>query len=120
VEQKLYASEGVDWTYITFNDNQPCLELIEGGAGLVGILNTLDDSFSGMGSSGEKDVTFVSQLHKLFGSVAGTKNNNGGHEYFVTPKFGNDRQFSISHYAGEVCNRFRIFWDDIVFMICYV
>jgi len=78
VEQKLYASEGVDWTYITFNDNQPCLELIEGGAGLVGILNTLDDSFSGMGSSGEKDVTFVSQLHKLFGSVAGTKNNNGG------------------------------------------
>ena len=114
VEQKLYASEGVDWTYITFNDNQPCLELIEGGAGLVGILNTLDDSFSGMGSSREKDVTFVSQLHKLFGSVAGTKNTNGGHDYFVTPKFGNDRQFSISHYAGEVCNRFRIFCDDFI------
>ena len=44
VEQKLYASEGVDWTYITFNDNQPCLDLIEGGMGVVGILNTNNDS----------------------------------------------------------------------------
>jgi myosin heavy subunit len=103
VEQKLYASEGVNWTYITFNDNQPCLELMEGGAGIVGILNTLDDSFSGMGSSGEKDIKFVSQLHKLFGNATGTKNNNGGHKHFVTPKFGNDCQFNITHYAGEVC-----------------
>eukprot|EP00536_Pseudo-nitzschia_multiseries_P009825 jgi/Psemu1/325787/estExt_fgenesh1_pg.C_2860002 len=102
VEQKLYSSEGVDWTYITFNDNQPCLDLIEGGGGVVGILNTLDDSFSGMGSSNEKDIKFVSQLHKLFGSVAGAKNTNGGHPYFGTPKFGNDRQFDITHYAGQV------------------
>jgi Myosin head (motor domain) len=102
VEQNLYSTEGVDWTYITFNDNQPCLELIEGGNGVVGILNTLDDSYAGMGSSTEKDVKFVSQLHNFFGSVAGAKKTNGGHDYFVTPKFGNDRQFIISHYAGEV------------------
>ncbi|VEU34314.1 unnamed protein product [Pseudo-nitzschia multistriata] len=102
VEQKLYSSQGVDWTYITFNDNQPCLDLIEGGGGTVGILNTLDDSFSGMGSGSEKDIKFVSQLHKLFGSVAGAKSTNGGHPYFGTPKFGNDRQFDITHYAGEV------------------
>ena len=46
VEQNLYASEGVDWTYIyiTFNENHPCLELIEGGSGSVGILNTLDNA----------------------------------------------------------------------------
>jgi myosin heavy subunit len=104
VEQKLYASEGVDWTYITFNDNQPCLDLIEGGGGVVGILNTLDDSYSGMGSASEKDIKFVSQLHKIFGSVAGAKTTNGGHAYFTTPKFGNDRQFHITHYAGEVRN----------------
>jgi myosin heavy subunit len=102
VEQNLYSTEGVDWTYITFNDNRPCLELIEGGGGVVGILNTLDDSYAGMGSSDEKDVKFVSQLHKLFGSVAGAKKTNGGHNYFVTPKFGNDRQFIVVHYAGEV------------------
>eukprot|EP00934_Nitzschia_sp_Nitz4_P007240 Nitzschia sp. Nitz4//scaffold121_size67750//41550//50848//NITZ4_006072-RA/size67750-augustus-gene-0.40-mRNA-1//-1//CDS//3329534363//7230//frame0 len=102
VEQKLYATEGVDWTYITFNDNRPCLELIEGGAGKGGILSTLDDSYAGMGSSSEKDVKFVGQLHKLFGSVAGAKQTGAGHCHFITPKFGNDRQFIIVHYAGEV------------------
>jgi myosin heavy subunit len=102
VEQNLYSNEGVDWTYISFNDNQPCLDLIEGGGGVVGILNTLDDSYAGMGSSDEKDVKFVAQIHKLFGSVAGSVQGIGGHEYFVTPKFGNDRQFVIVHYAGEV------------------
>lgn len=103
VEQNLYSSEGVDWTYITFNDNRPCLELIEGGNGIVGILNTLDDSYAGMGSAGEKDVKFVAQLHNFFGSVAGAKATNARHDFFVTPKFGNDRQFVIVHYAGEVC-----------------
>ena len=110
VEQTLYANEGVDWTYITFNDNRPCLELIEGGGGTCGILSTLDDAWGGMGTSSEKDIKFVSQLHKLFGNKAGVvpstkKNESGvamGHDYFVTPKFGNDRQFIIVHYAGEV------------------
>ena len=102
VEQNLYSMEGVDWTYITFNDNRPCLELIEGGPGKGGILSTLDDAYAGMGNAGEKDVKFVSQLHKLFGSVAGTKSTDAGHEYFITPKFGSDRQFIIVHYAGEV------------------
>lgn len=102
VEQNLYSTEGVDWTYITFNDNRPCLELIEGGPGKGGILSTLDDAYAGMGDASEKDVKFVGQLHKLFGSVAGTKQADAGHEYFITPKFGNDRQFIIVHYAGEV------------------
>jgi myosin heavy subunit len=102
VEQNLYSSEGVDWTYISFNDNQPCLDLIEGGSGINGILNTLDDSYAGMGSSEEKDVKFVAQLHKQFGRVVGATQEGDGHEYFVTPKFGNDRQFVVVHYAGEV------------------
>ena len=58
--QNIYAaSEGVDWTYITFNDNRPCLELIKGGSGTVGILNTLDDAWGGMGTSAEKDVKLL-------------------------------------------------------------
>ena len=118
VEQNLYASEGVDWSYITFNDNQPCLDLIEGGGGIVGILNTLDDSYSGMGSVSEKDIKFVSQLHKLYGSVAGTKNTNDGHAYFGTPKFGNDRQFDITHYAGEVrCDIMMLIDSKICFAL---
>jgi myosin heavy subunit len=108
VEQKLYSAEGVDWTYISFNDNRPCLELIEGGGSTVGILNTLDDAWGGMGNANEKDGKFVNILHKLFGGNAATSKKpdddakTDGHEYFVTPKFGNDRQFIIVHYAGEV------------------
>lgn len=110
VEQELYTSEGVDWSYITFNDNRPCLELIEGGGDRVGLLNTLDDAWGGMGSASEKDVKFVSHLHQQFGGLSSptkTKKGNGGshgtkHKNFVTPKFCNDRQFIIVHYAGEV------------------
>jgi len=92
VEQELYASEGVDWSYITFNDNKPCLDLIEGN---IGILSTLDDSWGGMGNSSAKDVKFVRQLHKNFGG-------REHHDCFLTPKFGSDTQFCIIHYAGEV------------------
>eukprot|EP00977_Amphora_coffeiformis_P007254 scaffold1573_cov173-Amphora_coffeaeformis.AAC.11 len=105
VEQELYANEGVDWSYITFNDNRPCLELIEGGGGSVGILNTLDDAWGGMGTTSEKDGKFVAQLHKLFGTLSkneGKEGGDDGHKHFVTPKFGKDLQFLILHYAGEV------------------
>ena len=111
VEQELYESEGVDWSYITFNDNRPCLELIEGGDGNVGLLSILDDAWGGMGSASEKDVKFVSHLHQQFGGLASPKGKkkgdgssqcSGKHKNYITPKFGNDRQFIIVHYAGEV------------------
>ncbi len=112
VEQELYAHEGVDWTYITFNDNRPCLELIEGGGGSVGILGTLDDAWGGMGSGNEKDVKFVSHLHQQFGGLQETSVSvmkkkkgamgDGKHANFIMPKFSNDKDFIVVHYAGEV------------------
>lgn len=98
VEQEEYTKEGVDWTYISFNDNRPCLELLEGGGGVVGILQTLDDSWSGMGTPAEKDSKFVLQLHNTFGG----RSNSVKHKHYVTPRVGFDNQFSIVHYAGEV------------------
>jgi myosin heavy subunit len=115
VEQELYANEGVDWTYITFNDNRPCLELIEGGSGSVGILGALDDAWGGMGSESEKNIKIVGCLHQLFGRVQETsasvmkKKKTGdksdstrSHENFRMPKFTNDKDFIVIHYAGEV------------------
>ncbi|KAL3823425.1 hypothetical protein ACHAXA_004300 [Cyclostephanos tholiformis] len=121
VEQRMYSDEGVDWSYISFNDNQPCLDLIEGGVGNVGVLSTLDDS-GGMGTAAERDVNFLALLHQKFGGVAGpsgmdamsttkkkkkrhSKSPNKEllcHQNFITPKFGKDRDFIIIHYAGEV------------------
>lgn len=110
VEQQLYSSEGVDWTYITFNDNRPCLELIEGSSSSTGILGILDDAWGGMGSGCEKDVKFVNHLNQSFGGIPGTSikkskkqaTDTSKHEHFRMPKFGNDRDFVIVHYAGEV------------------
>ncbi|KAL9188488.1 hypothetical protein ACHAXT_006866 [Thalassiosira profunda] len=124
VEQSLYSSEGVDWTYITFNDNRPCLELIEGGGkGNVGILSTLDDCGLAMGTAAERDINFLAQIHQKFGggkigagSGGGSSNNHkkkkkknkspvkevARHQNFITPKFGKDKDFLVIHYAGEV------------------
>ena len=97
--------------------------MIEGGGGIVGILNTLDDAWGGMGSASEKDGKFVSMLHKLFGRKAGKAGKSGnkskGHDYFVTPKFGNDRQFIILHYAGEVSSfSFRYVFVHALIIFC--
>ena len=96
VEQQLYSTEGVDWSYITFNDNRLCLELIEGGSGNVGILHTLDDAWGGMGTIEKKDEKFMKQILDKFGS------ENEGHPHFAASKFRHDRDFTIFHYAGEV------------------
>jgi myosin heavy subunit len=124
VEQNLYSSEGVDWTYISFNDNKPCLELIEGGGGNVGLLSTLDDC-GGMGTAAERDVNFLAQIHQKFGGAKGASNSNNdatlgkhkkkkkksvssspkeneAHQNFIMPKFRQDREFIVIHYAGEV------------------
>jgi myosin heavy subunit len=97
VEQELYSNEGVDWSYITFNDNRLCLELIEGGSGNVGILQTLDDAWGGMGATDKKDLKFLKQIMDKFGGGDSDVN-----PHFVASKFSNDRGFTIVHYAGEV------------------
>jgi len=100
VEQELYAREGIDWRFIEFRDNRPCLELIEGANSTMGIFQTLDDAWGGMGKAEEKDTKFVTQLHQSFG---GRSSNVGRkHGNFETPRVGFDNQFVVMHYAGEV------------------
>lgn len=41
LEQEEYIREGIDWTFITFSDNQPVIDLIE--AKPIGVFNLLDE-----------------------------------------------------------------------------
>ncbi len=44
LEQEVYASEGIDWTHVDFEDNQECVDLIESRPPKgVGILSLLDE-----------------------------------------------------------------------------
>ena len=63
VEQRVYEEEGIDWTRIAFNDNQGCLDLIDGKpGGKPGVFAALDDQYR---MTGEKaNLEFVKELHK--------------------------------------------------------
>lgn len=39
LEQEEYLREQIDWTFIDFSDNQPCIDLIEGKMGILSLLD---------------------------------------------------------------------------------
>jgi len=88
MEQQEYEKEGITWSFISFPDNQDCLDLIEGKP--AGILAMLDDECRLPQGS---DIKYAGRVLKEFGS-------NG--RFFITNKMKAENQFGIRHYAGEV------------------
>ncbi|KAL6056207.1 Unconventional myosin-XIX [Balamuthia mandrillaris] len=86
LEQTVYTKEELDWSYIEFNDNQPCLDLIEEKP--LGLLYILDEE------SRFPKATPKSLVMKM------TKNANKN-AYFSLPRF-SETAFTIKHYAGSV------------------
>lgn len=104
-----YESEGIDWSYVKFNDNKPCLALLDNryivkeessspgeGSGFKGsnqcLFSILDDvSFmnTGLNSNGR----FLASLHSTFA---------GKSECYTKPRLHADALFEIKHYAGSV------------------
>ena len=60
LEQEEYLREEIDWTFIDFSDNQPCIDLIEAKLGVLSLLD--EESRLPMGS----DEQFVTKLHHNF------------------------------------------------------
>lgn len=87
LEQEEYVREQIDWTFIDFSDNQPCIDLIEGKLGVLALLD--EESRLPMGS----DESFVTKLHHNF---AGDKQN-----FYKKPRFGKSA-FTVCHYALDV------------------
>ncbi|EPZ31952.1 Myosin head, motor domain-containing protein [Rozella allomycis CSF55] len=86
LEQEQYQQEGLDWTEISFNDNQPSLDVIEGK--MEGILALLDEECKFPKGT---DESFLLKLTESLGN----KNR------FLKPKTLKN-QFGVFHYAGEV------------------
>ena len=87
LEQEEYLREEIDWTFIDFSDNQPCIDLIEAKLGVLALLD--EESRLPMGS----DEQFVTKLHHNF---AADKN-----KYYRKPRFGKSA-FTVCHYAIDV------------------
>ncbi|CAK4154436.1 unnamed protein product [Aphanomyces euteiches] len=95
-EQEVYVEEGIDWSKLSFQDNIPCLELIEKKP--LGILILLDEQAL-LGKRGSDD-NFIQKLHQT----------HDKHPNFIKPRFGKE-EFIIKHYAGQVAYKVAGFLD---------
>ncbi|KAF9405854.1 Myosin type-2 heavy chain 1 [Podila epigama] len=88
LEQEEYVREQIDWKFIEFSDNQPCIEMIEGK---LGVLSLLDEE-SRLPSGSDQGW-----CNKLFTQLGTEKHK----KWFTKPRFSNSA-FTISHYAHDV------------------
>ena len=87
LEQEEYVREEIDWKFIDFSDNQPCIDLIEGKLGVLALLD--EESRLPMGS----DESFLTKLHHQF--------VNEKQKFYKKPRFGKSA-FTVCHYAVDV------------------
>ena len=87
LEQEEYVREEIDWKFIEFSDNQPCIDLIEGKMGILSLLD--EQSRLPMGT----DDQFLTELHNNFA--------NGKQQFYRKPRIGKTA-FTVCHYAIDV------------------
>ncbi|EPS37177.1 hypothetical protein H072_9168 [Dactylellina haptotyla CBS 200.50] len=90
LEQEEYVREEIDWKFIDFSDNQPCIDLIEGK---LGILSLLDEESRLLGGS---DNSFVIKLDQNFAAAGGKFE-----KFYKKARFGKST-FTVCHYAVDV------------------
>lgn len=88
LEQEEYVREKINWTFIEFSDNQPCIDIIEGKLGVMALLDEESRLPSGT------DQSFLQKLHNQLGKPENAK-------VYKKPRFGNSA-FTIAHYALDV------------------
>ncbi|KAJ7134998.1 myosin 5 [Mycena crocata] len=88
LEQEEYVKEEINWTFIDFSDNQPCIDVIEGRLGVLALLDEESRLPSGSDSSFLQKLN-TQLLKPEFKTV------------FKKPRFGNSA-FTIAHYALDV------------------
>lgn len=89
LEQEEYVAEQIKWSFIDFNDNGPCIDLIESKLGILDLLD--EESRLPSGS----DDNLITKLYNRF-APAGEP-----HNFFGKPRFG-QTEFVIKHYALDV------------------
>ena len=89
LEQEVYVREEVEWNFVSYEDNQPIIDLISKRP--ICLLGLLDEG--GQTGSG-KDSAVLDNFHATF--------TQAKYKAYVKPKKSSDRTFVLNHYAGEV------------------
>ncbi|XP_045894880.1 unconventional myosin-XIX isoform X2 [Micropterus dolomieu] len=87
-QQEEYVSEGLQWSFVKYQDNQSCLDLIEGSP--VSVFSILNEESRLNRASDAK--TFRVRLQK---ELCGNAN-------ISWDKFSKEPHFAVAHYAGKV------------------
>ncbi|NXQ29797.1 MYO19 protein, partial [Alaudala cheleensis] len=88
-QQEEYAAEGLQWSFINYQDNQNCLDLIEGNP--LSIFSLLNE---------ECRLNRASNTELLQTRIDKALSSN---QCLTRDKFSKKPNFIISHYAGKVC-----------------
>ncbi|XP_039576653.1 unconventional myosin-XIX isoform X1 [Passer montanus] len=88
-QQEEYAAEGLQWSFINYQDNQNCLDLIEGNP--LSIFSLLNEECR-LNRASNTDL-FQTRIEKALSS----------NQCLSRDKFSKKPNFIISHYAGKVC-----------------
>ncbi|NXD41459.1 MYO19 protein, partial [Copsychus sechellarum] len=88
-QQEEYAAEGLQWSFINYQDNQNCLDLIEGNP--LSIFSLLNEECR-LNRPSNSDL-FQTRIEKALSS----------NQCLSRDKFSKKPNFIISHYAGKVC-----------------
>ncbi|CCH42118.1 Myosin-2 [Wickerhamomyces ciferrii] len=88
LEQEEYVNEKIEWSFIEFSDNQPCIDLIEKKLGILSLLD--EESRLPAGN----DESWVTKLYQTLDKPPTDK-------VFKKPRFGQTK-FIVSHYALDV------------------
>jgi myosin-5 len=88
LEQEEYINEKIEWSFIEFSDNQPCIDLIEKKLGILSLLD--EESRLPAGN----DESWVTKLYQTLDKPPTNK-------VFKKPRFGQTK-FIVSHYALDV------------------
>ncbi|KAK6204511.1 P-loop containing nucleoside triphosphate hydrolase protein [Scheffersomyces amazonensis] len=88
LEQDEYIKEQIEWSFIDFSDNQPCINLIENKLGILSLLDEESRLPSG------NDESWIQKMYQ-------TLDKEPTNKVFKKPRFGQTK-FVVSHYAHEV------------------
>uniref|UniRef100_A0A3B5LHJ4 Myosin XIX n=1 Tax=Xiphophorus couchianus TaxID=32473 RepID=A0A3B5LHJ4_9TELE len=87
-QQEEYVSEGLEWSFIKYQDNQSCLDLLEGSP--ISVFSLLNE---------ESRLNRASDSTALRGRL---EKELGGNDNICWDKFSKVPHFTVAHYAGKV------------------